>query len=882
MKSLLFVTLAVILVATVFVPGDVQARPREEDTKGLRPVVSVPDELRAEGEALLESMGMAAPAAAVDTFCLVWYDFETFDMQGWYIEDDTGHPGPDTLFHVDDFNGLGGGDYGRLVPIEGTKSAWCGARPGDDYYMCSWQDAPGYGNRWDQELVTDPFSFTAPLTLSFHGVFDSEPDWDHTIIEYCFGENWIPMDSICGILDTVAVYTLLASNAQTKLRFHFISDGAWSDQDGLHDSDGGCIIDSITVADAHGLIDFEDFESAEVGDHDIGLWHCGPGFESYGTYAGLAANLQDKDPCGQNLSAQLVFFLGSPWMSSDYPGMPVTPFCKGEAFYEAPCQHVTVNSPEIDMTRYSSGCDEVQDADIPPASLPYLGGAVLKFTIYRDLPLSNLVFYNWAVRIIPDGCPQQWHDRTFVYYGGDKEYIQSSHDVSDLIGGNTPVQILLRTFDMCSAWYGTYGDCGEHTPSPYFDNVRLYRFSTAGPHFNVRNLDLFQDTFPQDGSDMNSFCRADMANDIAPGGEFSRIDPGDSAVVGVGEWRDSDVDTLPTGEAMVYFHCNVQFLGLDGKPDLTGPQLEGTYGTWQSTDGGGWDIFLCDPAAHSWGSIAPDKYCIDLNDSLFTRGYMVEYYFKAYGADGFNATCPRNAEQPGGDRYEFTCLPTLRTVPGILYCDDFHNRGTFDGLVQLYMDMGLEAALPGGTSPPDRYDVNQPTSGVSNGIGAYASASGPSSLFCTAYDIVIYDSGNLNSVTISEGTDNSDKSNDAQLLIDWMNNSYHKVGLLVMGDQVAYDLSGSPSAASSELTGAFCGVTLENSSYYEMTGGNSAGGDVNPVITGVADGPYDGLEYFAGGGCPLLSDFDVLEATGPGQYALAYPDYSSTQSGTAS
>ena len=56
----------------------------------------------------------------------------------------------DTFFHVDDFAGLGGGDFGRLVPIEGTKSLWCGTPPGDDFYMCSWFNAPGYGNGWNQ------------------------------------------------------------------------------------------------------------------------------------------------------------------------------------------------------------------------------------------------------------------------------------------------------------------------------------------------------------------------------------------------------------------------------------------------------------------------------------------------------------------------------------------------------------------------------------------------------------------------------------------------------------------------------------------------------------------------------------------------------------
>jgi hypothetical protein len=880
MKAKTLLAAAVFL--AVLTPHNSLSRPREKRTAGIRPYVEVPAELKAEGEALLESLGRPMMTAApVDTYCVVWYDFEVMDWQGWTVRD--GSAQIDTFFHVDDFAGLGGGDYGRLVPIEGMKSAWCGVRQGDDFYTCTWNAAPGYGNGWDQALISDSIEFVSPLSISFHGVFDSEPEWDYTFIEYASGDSWTVLDSIDGVLDTVAVYTIFSSLASTKLRFHFVADGAWSDQDGLYDTDGACIIDSITVSDGSGLIHFEDFESSEVGDLDTDFWHCRPGAEAFGTYCGLAANLQDKDPCGKNFTTQIVFHQGSPWMSDDYPGMPVTPFCAGAGGIEEPCQNVQAVSPVIDMTRYSSSCDENQDMDIPGSKLPGLGGSILRFTVYRDLPLSNLVMYCWAVRNIIDGCPGQWQDRaSCAYYGGDRDYIQASMDVSDLVGP-LPMQVSLYLVDWCGSWYLTYGDCSEHTPAPYFDNVRVYRYETSGPQWRVRNLDLFQDTFPQEvqasPDPMEEYCRADMANDIAPGDEFTRIDPGDSAVVQVSSPLNASsehrtgLDTLATGENRVYFHCNVEFLGVDGKPDLTGPQLEGTYGTWLETDGSGWDIFLCGRAATSSGNYAPDKYAIDLNDSLFTRGYMIEYYFKAWSLDGIATTHPHNAEEPDGDRYEFTCLPTLRMVPGILFCDDYHNRGTFDGLVQLYYDGFFEQRAEWTLYFPDRYDTNGPSSGVSNGIGAYSQLG----ILSYAYEVIIHDSGDLNSVTITEGTDNSDKSNDAQALVDWMNQTEHKVGLLVMGDQVAYDLSQSNAAVALELVSTICGVTLEDNSYYELTGGSEAGGVVNPLITGVNGGPYYGLIYYSAGGCPIINDFDVLEKTGPGEYALQYPDYNSVQ-----
>ena len=119
---------------------------------------------------------------------------------------------------------------------------------------------------------------------------------------------------------------------------------------------------------------------------------------------------------------------------------------------------------------------------------------------------------------------------------------------------------------------------------------------------------------------MEEYCRADMANDIAPGDEFTRIDPGDSAVVTCAAPLAGGLDTLGTGEARIYCHVNVHYIGgAPSKPDIVGATLEGTYGSYVSDDGV-WTILLMVPAETSAGNAAPDKYAIDLNDSLFTRG----------------------------------------------------------------------------------------------------------------------------------------------------------------------------------------------------------------------------------------------------------------------
>ncbi len=832
-----------------------------------------------------EAMMSLAPAAAVDTYCVVWYDFEQMDWQGWTSVDNTSVA--DTFFHVDDFAGLGGGAFGRLAPLEGSKSLWCGTRPGADFYLCSWLNAPGYGNGWHQVCQSDPIHFTGILTFSYKCVVDTEPEYDLLYVEYDIGDgDWVDLAVYDGVDTLVETHQLHISQAATKLRFRFAADDEWSDQDGGYDTDGACIVDSISVVDQSGLLDYEDFESFSVGDKtDLGIWSSSQ-FDVYGTYAALNFGLTDQDPCGKNFSSIITFFdMSGP--SVDWAGnIYVTPFCKGPGIGNAPCQKEMVVSPVIDMMSYSSSCDQNQDSAIPPGDAASMGGVLLRFAVYVDLPFRNMVFRTWKVRSIENGCPGLWQPRiTHMSMEPSKLWYEEEIDISGLVTSpEDPIQISLGVADMCADWYIMYGDdCLTHTPAPWYDNVRVYRYDTNGPQWSVTRAELFQDTFPQEvetsPDPMEEFCRADMAIDIAPEAATLTIDPGDSAVVRVYARQAGGLDTLGTGEARVYCHVNTTFLGPDGKPDLSGPSLEGDCGSYVSDDGD-WTVLLCGPARASSGNIAPDAYCIDLNDSLFTRGYMIEYYFKAYDLDGESSTYPTNAETIPPSQFfgtsnllEFTCLPTLRVVPSALYVDDFDGRGTFNGVVQLYFDWTFSHVMPTQSDIPDRYDVNAPSSDLSNGVGAYTSVTDASSIFCEAYMDVIFDSGDLERCTISEGSEHSDKSNDAQLLVDWMNVSEHKVGLLVMGDHIASDLAGSHTAVALELVSTICGVTLENSSYLEMTGGVDGGGIVSPLITGVTGGPYWGLSYFVHGGCPYVNDFDVLATTGPGTGCLFYPDY---------
>ncbi len=824
--------------------------------------------------------------AAVDTYCIVNYDFEQMNWQGWTQIDNTAQM--NTFTRVEDFAGLGGGSYGRLVPIEGTKSLWFGARQGSGQVYCNWPlGSAGYGNGWHQKvyahIVTGiEYGDTATVTVSYHLVCDTEEG--HDVLTVCHDDHsgdCIVLAEYSGVVDTIASHTFDYYTMCFNFYFKFRSDQTISDEDGGIDTDGGAILDSIRVYIETEVDSFEqnyeDFESFESGEAPSGYWYWSPEY-GYGNYSGLTNNLVELDPCNENFATVLVFFLGSPVPAPNYPfpGLFSTPFCQGQGGINDPCQDEMVVSPWLDLQRYSSNCDKNQNSDIPPGELGDMGGYMLSYSVYLDNPVENLVFHTWKVRNIEGGCPGRWLSEPLVrYYGDNGLWYRFEHDISSYVTLDS-IQVAVGVVDMCSVWYGIYGDCAEHTPAPWFDNIKVTRYKTVGPQWAYQGADLFQDNFPST-DDIESYVRADMAADISPP-SYPDIVPGDSVVVSCWAPNAGGLDTLGTGEARVYLHCNVHFLGTDGKPDLFGPQLEGSYGSYVSDDGD-WTVLLCEQAWTSVGTVAPDKYCVDLNDSLFTRGYAIEYYFKAYDLDGISSTLPAETEAVPPDpclsgryRFEFTCLPTARIVPHLLFVDDFDGRVTPEGLVQTYYDPTTVAIVATGEPMPDRYDINQPSAMAGNGLGSRARLAH----FHTFYSEIMWDSGDLSEGTLVSSENSTDKSDDIGFLLEYLDtlpwDGRH--GLMVMGDNVASDISGYTDGQI--LLADWFGASLVDPSYYMMTGGDN-GGVVIPLVSGLSGGQFDGHIFYIYGGCPEIAHFDVLATTGVGIPGLVYPEYGGEQ-----
>jgi hypothetical protein len=159
--------------------------------------------------------------------------------------------------------------------------------------------------------------------IDYKVAWDSEPGYDYTYVQYATkgscdslvsvdlvpSADWVELYAFDYVGAEIHHDTIPAGHAGSiKIRFQFTSDGAWSDQDGLWDTDGAIIIDSLTVRDEllgvpQTTYDYEDFEDEAWGDQQTldGDWECCL-LTGFGDYAGLypGTTLLQEDPCNYN------------------------------------------------------------------------------------------------------------------------------------------------------------------------------------------------------------------------------------------------------------------------------------------------------------------------------------------------------------------------------------------------------------------------------------------------------------------------------------------------------------------------------------------------------------------------------------------------------
>ena len=426
----------------------------------------------------------AHAVAAGSPTVIASFDFEDgiggADPQGWQSRDATAPP--DTFFHVDDFSGLNP----PYAPLSGTKSLWCGTRA--DSTWCSVATPPGYGNNWDQFFQSVAFPTTGSVSLSYEIRYDIETGYDYVYVDYLSKTgNWNTLQSYTGAATTNGFVAVPAESlaGSATFRFNLQSDIYASDEDGIFPSDGAVVIDNIVVSDSVGVVDTQDFETEAVGALVTadGDWFAEI-FAPFGDYSGLfdGSTVLQEDPLVTNTTHLWGFFNGSPdnYSCGGHPEQPAVPYSPNPASGAARNNiHNDVYSPVIDITQ------DIDGMPVPPSP-----SYVLSFDVYSDLPLDNLVFYEFHVRSRVDGCFTAWRSDNTSYFGDHKQWIRPSFELEALIApGATEIQVAVGVRDMCWIWCGLgIGTGACHSHASLIDNVTV-TVPSSGDTLVVTNAD---------------------------------------------------------------------------------------------------------------------------------------------------------------------------------------------------------------------------------------------------------------------------------------------------------------------------------------------------------------------------------------------------------
>jgi hypothetical protein len=490
--------------------------------------------------------------------------------------------------------------------------------------------------------------------------------------------------------------------------------------------------------------------------------------------------------------------------------------------------------------------------------------AELAFDAYKDLPLDNLVFFVFHVRSIADNCAGDWKDFGFVYYGGSGQWTKQVFPIGTFIEpGATDLQVALGVWDMCGFWCGVYGSGNCHSHAPLFDNVSVYRVDTEGPVWSNNDLSMFQDNFPADGT-LTGTVRADMANNTNGWGSSHNIIPGDSMVVEVAE-PDYGLKTDPyTGtRSAVYTYVSVW---PQDQPGKTGSHLTDDDLRWPVVDslthaGATWYLIRCDSVLTTQNYYSPvGRFAIDLNDNLFTPGDTVCFFFRADSeSPSTDITYWTRRSGTTSDIYqalsspmEFTCLPAGGYLRGgdILFVDQYDGYGGQTFYDTAFQMLGIDGMV-------DRYDTRGPTSFRGNSLGGRIN--NVQTQLTSVYRKIIWDAGELTRGTIGDGSASPSYADDGAVLFEFLENLESAGGIYFAGDNLPSDLL-TLGGGAYQLRNKYIEYTLTNDDHRQ------AGFEVSPLVIGTpgsmfdhAFGPDTMVVY---GGCPSLSEFDVMQPTG--------------------
>jgi len=404
------------------------------------------------------------------------YSFDTNgnpSAQGWTTHDQTAQTG--VYWHVDDFSGLSG-----YAPLSGSKSMWCGVRPGvvTDPVIPA---APGYGDNWTQILrfpsVTNPYGGTRSILIGLLMSYDLPDPFDKVQVEYrspAGSGPWVLLDTFTGSATDYYGWQVTPSGP-VELRFVVTTDWGGSDET-EYDTHGAVELDDVSFEDwILGGYYLEHFETTPVGATTNGSSWLGETPAGFGNYAGIVSGSTVYQGGTPNTTGIWSFFNGSSatYACGGHPSQLAVPYTSVPGSTR-PGDYLAdeIRSPLIDFT---------VDQNNQPTNSD-MGALAMEFDAYKEV--GDGVFFGYRWRFVVNGVLQPWSGTIAQGTVSPTWFGASTLRTSGAVipAGATHVQFSLFALDFAYAG-GPY--C--HSQGPLLDNVRIIRMYSPVRVTNTNN-----------------------------------------------------------------------------------------------------------------------------------------------------------------------------------------------------------------------------------------------------------------------------------------------------------------------------------------------------------------------------------------------------------
>jgi hypothetical protein len=706
----------------------------------------------------------------------IW-DFDDGTMQGWYAIDLTANDPNDPWF-------------GRVTANDfecPDQQIWIGKQQSYADVACWACDAGltcslGYENDLCQRIESPVLAYgqgDVVVTFDYFSDCEGEP-YDYVdVLVVALDTQMEELDALLAgrvggavgsptapelFSGTVFSSDIPSGTAYVRVRFQFVSDPGWSDEDGEYCSTYGPFgADNVTVSIDGAVVASYDFDTGDDG------WTAGvcPGV---GTFAGVQPASNYDLPPGCSLSGYVLEFHDDQFQ---HPGDPDG-------------QHEIAVSPIVDRTAY-------------PA--PDYNVVLARWDMYFWQQGMNGVLYRPGWFYYPYECPQSgemtWSRRVgqgVWYYGGSPGYCISTSNVATENGVPPDADLYRFALEVlcCCSCIGFCDDVPNATP--LFDNIQVCL--TGIPNAPVIEISGNGACRYQDG-----FAQSNYLEPAAPGRSdvWLNLNWPDASTCVLGD--SLCVEGPPEGgwEARLWFRVARK-----------GPVIDDyAYEAWKSRFAGDPDVEFVGVLMDSVETAVPWSYRFasyfheedpgfdpayaDLSDgneilpdNLFTPGTKIEYFVTANWVDspGDYYYLP---DTTGGTFMEYEILPSMRVDPVseqivwpcLLYVDAY-NRGA-----ERFIAPALDAYLPDvpGEGPDfDKYDELGYSSNMNCSFcRTLGGNNGATLLHLLGYRAILYNTGNFGPGAGEPG--------DIQCLEYWLSTSVcdgnvNRQGLILNGDQI--------------------------------------------------------------------------------------------------